>query len=420
MVATCHHASVTADTRALSPAPVGRGSRPAPRWLTLVGIVVLALNLRPSITSLGVSLGQVGDSFDFSGSVAGVLTTLPVLCFAVVGLATQTIGNRIGVHRTATLSLVATTFGLLVRGLTDSTAVFFTASVLSMSGIAIANVTLPHLVKLHFPDRIAAVAGLYSALLMTGALLPALTSVPIDQAADSWRAGLLVWAMVAGLSLLPWLALTRHEVTADLSTYGRISVRMLTRSRLAWCLALFCGLQSAMAYAQFGWLTQIYVDAGLTRAEGSLLLGLLTAIGIPLPLLLPWLFARVPDHRVFVTVFSGTGAAGFVGLWLAPATTPWLWAVLMGVGGCAFPYVLTMIGLRAHTPDGVAALSAFTQSVGYLVAAIGPLLAGLLYELTGGWDVPLVILALLGGPMLIAGLGFAREQYVEDTLPVRG
>jgi len=148
--------------------------------------------------------------------------------------------------------------------------------------------------------------------------------------------------------------------------------------------------------------------------------GLLSAVGIPLPLLLPWLFARVHDHRVFVVVFSGSGAAGFTGLWLAPATAPWLWAVLMGIGGCAFPYVLTMIGLRARTPDAVAALSAFTQSVGYLVAAIGPLLAGLLYDLTGTWDLPLMTLTLLGLPMLLAGFGFAREQYVEDSLAVSG
>ncbi len=395
------------------------GRRRAARWLTLVGIVVLALNLRPSITSLGISLEQVRDSIGFSGSVAGILTTLPVLCFAVVGVATKTIGNRIGVHRTAALALTATTLGLFLRGLTDSTVVFLAASGLSMCGIAIANVTLPHLVKLHFPDRIAAVAGLYSSLLMTGAFLPSLTSVPVDRATDTWRAGLLVWAVVAGLSLLPWLALTRHEVSADLSIHGRISVRMLLHSRLAWSLALFCGLQSAMAYTQFGWLTQIYVDAGLSRGEGSLLLGLLTVVGIPLPLLLPWLFARVHDHRVFVVVFSGSGTAGFTGLWLAPATTPWLWAALMGLGGCAFPYVLTMIGLRARSPDAVAALSAFTQGVGYLVAAIGPLLAGLLYDLTGKWDVPLVILALLGLPMLVAGFGFVREQYVEDTLAGR-
>lgn len=398
---------------------MGRDGRHAPLWLTLGGIVVLALNLRPSITSLGISLGEVGDSLGFSGSLAGVLTTLPVVCFAAVGVSTRSIGIRIGVHRTATLALAAIMVGLFVRGLTDSTGVFLAASVLSMSGIAIGNVTLPHLVKLHFPDRIAAVAGLYSAVLMTGAFLPSLTTVPIDSAAGTWRAGLLLWAVVAAVSLLPWLALTGHEVTPDLSPHGRVTVRMLLRSRLAWCLALFCGLQSAMAYTQFGWLTQIYVDAGLSRGQGSLLLGLLTVVGIPLPLLLPWLFARVHDHRVFVVVFSSAGAAGFAGLWLAPATTPWLWAVLMGVGGCAFPYVLTMIGLRARTPDAVAALSAFTQSVGYAVAAIGPLLAGLLYDVTGQWDVPLAIMTLLGVPMLLAGLGFAREQYVEDTLPRR-
>lgn len=392
------------------------GREAARRWLTLLGIVVLALNLRPAVSSLGVSLGEVGDSLGFSGTTAGLLTTLPVLCFALVGLTTSSVTRRFGVHRTVLLAVVVLVAGLVVRGLTGSALVFLVASTASLSSIAVANVALPHLVKLHFPDRIPAISGLYSALLMTGAFLPSVLTVPVDTAAGTWRAGLLLWAGVALVAVLPWIALARHEVKADLSVHGRVTFAMLLRSRLAWSLTLFCGLQSAMAYTQFGWLIQIYRDSGLSHQHASLMLALLTVIGIPLPLALPWLFARIHDHRLFVVTFSAAGAAGFTGLWLAPSTLPALWAALMGLGGCAFPYVLTMIGLRARTPDATAVLSGFVQSIGYLIAAVGPLSAGVLYDLTGAWDVPLVLLALLGVPMLIAGLGFAREQYIEDEV----
>ena len=400
----------------MSPAGTVPGRTAAARWLTLLGIVMLAVNLRPAVSSLGVSLSAVRDSLGFSGSTAGLLTTLPVLCFAVVGAGTTAGTRRFGVHRTVLLAVTLATAGMLVRGLTESTVVFLLASTTSLSGIAVANVALPHLVKLHFPDRIAAIAGLYSALLMTGAFLPTVVTVPVDEAAGTWRAGLLLWAAVALLAVLPWAALARHEVRADLSVHGRVHFSMLLRSRLAWSLAIFCGVQSAMAYTQFGWLTQIYEDAGLSRQQASLMLGLLSVIGIPLPLILPWLFARIHDHRVFVVVFSASGTIGFVGLWLVPGTVPALWAALMGIGGCAFPYVLTMIGMRARTPDATAVLSGFVQSIGYLIAAVGPLTAGVLYDLTGAWDIPLVLLAVLGVPMLVAGLGFAREQYIEDEV----
>ena len=407
---------MSADSSLLSPASTVPGRSAARRSLTLLGIVVLAINLRPAVSSLGISLGDVGESLGFSGSTAGLLTTLPVLCFAGVGAATTALTRRFGVHRSVLLATCMVAAGLLARGLTASTLVFLLASTVALSGIAVANVALPHLVKLHFPDHIAAVAGLYSALLMAGAFLPSVVTVPLDDAAGTWRAGLLVWAGVAFLAILPWLALARHEVRADLSVHGRVHVSMLLRSRLAWSLAIFCGLQSAMAYTQFGWLTQIYQDAGLTQQHASLLLGLLALIGIPLPLVLPWLFRHIHDHRVFVIAFSLCGTAGFTGLWLAPATVPALWAALMGLGGCAFPYVLTMIGMRARTPDATAVLSGFVQSLSYLIAAIGPFAAGVLNEATGEWDIPLAVLAGLGLPMMVAGLGFAREQYIEDEV----
>lgn len=407
----------SADPRSPAVGRAGRRSFAAARPLVLVAIVLMALNLRPAVSSVGVSLEQLRNDLGMSGSVAGVLTTLPVLCFAAFGLATKAVAGRLGLHKTALGALALLLLGLTVRALTSSTAIFLLASVVALAGIAVANVSLPPLVKLHFPDRIGVVTGLYTAMLMTGAFLPSVVVVPLDDATGSWRAGLLAWAVVAGLGLLPWLLLAGQDVrTSPVPGGGVISVRMLTRSRLAWCMAAFCGLQSAMAYAQFGWLPQVYSDAGASREQASLMLGLLTIVGVPVTLLLPWLIRRVGDQRRLIATFVALAAVGFLGLWRDPMTAPWLWALLLGAGGSAFPYVLTMIGLRSRTPEGTAALSGFVQSVGYLIAAVGPLGTGLLFDLTGSWDVPLLALAGLSVPMLLAGLGFARPQYVEDTI----
>jgi len=404
-----------------APASTPAGPPQEPRWeqaLVVLGVVLLAVNLRPAATSLGTLLDRAQETLSISATLAGLLTTLPVLCFAAFGPVATALGRRWGLHRTTLIALLLVVSGLFLRAVTDSALVFTLASGTALAGMAAGNVLLPPLVKRHFPHRVGALTAVYSTAMMLGAALPAWVAVPVSDATGSWRYGLALWGVLAAVAVAPWVGLLRHDVHGD-RPVARYSLRDVLRSRLAWQMALFFGLQSSFAYTQFGWLPSIYHDAGLSQGDAATMLGLLTVIGIPLALLLPANAARHPDQRLVVTVLGSCAFAGWLGLLLAPATLPWLWALLLGVGGSSFPWCLAMIGLRAHTEDGTALLSGFVQSGGYVIAAIGPLGAGLLFDLTGQWTLPLAVLAALAVPLVLVGLTFARPRYVEDELPDR-
>ncbi len=403
-----------ADARGAAPPPSRRA-----QVLVVVGIVTLAASLRPAVTSLGAVLGEVRSDLAIDGWLAGLLTTLPVLCFAGVGALTHPLTHKVGVHRTALIALLTVTAGSALRSLADSPLVFTVGTTIALAGMAIGNVSLPPMVKLHFPDRIPTMTAVYSCALLAGAAVPSGLTVPVAEAGDSWRYGLGLWAVMAGLAALPWLWLLRHDVTEP-DRQVSLSPRRLLRSRLAWAMAVFFGLQSAQAYAQFGWLPSIYEDAGLSRQAAALMLTVATVVGVPAPLVLPAYARRTSDHRPLVVAFAGVTAAGLLGLILVPTTLPWLWAALMGLGGIAFPWALAMIALRTRTVDGTAALSSFVQSVGYLLGAVGPLGTGVLFDLSGGWTAPLVVLMVLTVPMLWTGLLFARPRLLEDELAPSG
>jgi CP family cyanate transporter-like MFS transporter len=281
--------------------------------------------------------------------------------------------------------------------------------------MATGNVLLPPLVKLHFPARIGLVTGIYSTALLMGAALPSVTVLPVVEEFDSWRAGLAMWAITAAVALVPWLGLVAHDVHTDREP-TTIPMSRLAHTRLAWAMAVFFGVQSATAYAQFGWLPEIYADAGLGREQAALMLGVLTGVSIPVALLLPALTQRRADQRPVVVAFGVLTTTGFLGLLISPTTLPGLWAVLMGLGSSAFPWVLTMLGLRARTHDGTVALSGFVQSIGYLLAVFGPLGTGVLYDLTDSWSLPLLVLAISSAVLVPAGLYVARERWIEDEL----
>lgn len=387
----------------------------AGRWLIGVAIVLLALNLRVVVASLGVVLGPVRTELGMSAAFAGVLTTLPVLCFAMFGIGSHGVVRRLGLHRSAALVLTMVACGLALRAVAGSSVLFMGCTAISLAGAAIGNVILPPLVKVHFPDRLALISSLYGAAIMVGASLGSLATVPLSDAFGDWRAGLGSWAVLAGASLLPWLMSLRHDVRADPVGTRRIDVGRVLRSRLAWAMALCFGTQSAGAYAQFGWFPEILVDAGHSDAYAGLMLALLSAIGIPLTLGLPWLMHLAGDRPVLPWAFAALTAAGWLGVLFFPTAATWLWAVLLGAGGGAFTWTLTMIGRRSRTPAGTTTLSVATQGLGYLIAGIGPLGTGVLHDATGSWTVPILALTLLAGCIGIFGSIVARPRMFEDT-----
>ncbi|MEP7089342.1 MAG: MFS transporter [Nocardioidaceae bacterium] len=398
-------------------ATTGPESR-AQRALVVVGIVVLGFNLRPAAVSIGPVLDEITGGLGMSSTTAGVLTTLPVLAFAGFGALAPWAARAMGMHRVTLLALLAVVAGLALRSRTHSIAVFLLLSLVALGGMATANVLLPSLVKLHFPRRVGLMTSVYTTALAVGLTLASVLTVPVSDHFGSWRWGLFAWALTATLAAFPWLALARRDRSPEPAGRG-ISLGAVARTRLGWCMAVFFGFQSLQAYSVFGWFAKIFRDAGYSAGEAGLLLGVITAMSIPLSFVLPTWTARMRTQTWLVVPLVGCYAVGYLGMILAPAAGAWLWAVIIGIGAAIFPVVLTLIGLRARTPDGVAALSGFAQSVGYLIAAVGPFGMGVLFDLSGGWTVPLVALLVLLVPQLVAGLLVARPSYVEDQIRSR-
>lgn len=387
--------------------------------LVLVGLVLLSFNLRPAAVSVGPVLAEVRDSFSMSAPAAGVLTSLPVIAFAIFGALAPAAAGRIGIHRVTMLATLAAIAGLLGRAVTHSEALFLALSLLALAGMAMANVLLPSLVKLHFPDRIGQVTAIYTTALSTGLTAALVLTVPITDGFGGWRYGLGAWAALAIVAALPWLALIAHDRNLE-RTPRSITFGDVARTRLGLAMALFFGLQSLQAYAIFGWVAQLWRDSGYSATVAGVLAGLLSGTAIPLSLWLPNVLARSADPRRVLFAVIACYPVGYVGLMLAPYRLAPVCALVVGVATVTFPLILTLIGLRARTPEGTAALSAFTQSTGYLLAAAGPFTVGVLHSATDGWTVPLMLLLVLALPLFALASYVARPAYVEDQLEPRG
>lgn len=386
----------------------------------VAGIVVLAFNLRPAAVSVGPVLGEITDSLGMSHTVAGVLTALPVVAFAVFGAAAPATARLVGAHRLTLVALLAVVAGLGLRPWTDNTVAFLALSLVALAGMATANVVLPSLVKLHFPGRIGTMTAIYTTSMAVGLTFSSVLTVPISDQfePDGWRYGLVTWALTALLAVLPWLGLVRHDTRPEEAPHTW-RLTEVARTRLGWAMAALFGLQSLQAYSIFGWFAQLYRDAGFSAATSGLLLGVITAVSIPLSLVIPALAGRMGDPTRLLVALMACYPLGYLGLLLAPSGGAWLWAVLVGAGTTTFPLVLTLIGLRAHTAAGTAALSGFTQSMGYLISVAGPFTIGALYDATDGWNAPLLLLIGVCVPQLLVGIYASRPRYVEDELEAR-
>ncbi|MFF7266054.1 MFS transporter [Streptomyces sp. NPDC008159] len=457
----------------------GAGGRPGTRaWTTrlmILGIVLTALNLRPAITSLGALLEEVRAGLGMSGSVAGLLTSVPPLCFALFGSLAPRLARRFGPAAVVCAGMAAIATGLVVRPYTGTTAGFVAASALALMGIAVSNVLMPVIVKSWFPDRVGSMTGLYSMALALGTSAAAAVTVPLTEAlGGTWQTGLIAWAALAAVAVLPWLpfvrtggaggagraaegagrgaadgsglarrdegdgsASARRDVAAGSGSARRdvaagsgsarreapgasgavpddAAAPRVTRSRTAWALAVFFGLQATAAYITMGWMPQIFRDAGVPADTAGVLLAVTMVMGVPLAFVIPRLATRLPHQGPIAVALGLCGLLSYAGLYLAPAGGAWVWALLLGVSNCSFPLALTLVGMRARTGEGVAKLSAFAQSTGYLISIPGPLLVGVLYQHSGGWGLPLALMAALMVPQIAVGALAGRDRMIED------
>lgn len=379
--------------------------------LILAGIIVVAANLRLGVSSTGPLLDQLRDRLHLGGAVVTLLPTLWVVIFAFAGPAGSALARRHGAGSVLAASLAVLVAGSAVRGIPDLPGLL-AGSVLAGTGIALGNVLLPVVVRTYFPHRVGAVTGIYSTMIALGSTVAAGIAVPLSATLGGPSGGLEFWTLPAVAALILWTASRSQRRDRDIRAahpaHGpgqpHIPLAAAARSKLAWAMALAFGLQSMVGYVVMGWLPTVLHESGMSPTGAGTVLSVMFAVNAPLSFVVPLTAAKLRSQRPLALALGGVFALGFVALMIAPVTLAYVAAVLIGVGMAAFPLVLTMIGLRGGTPNGTAALSAFSQSAGYLIAAFGPIAFGVLGHALHSWTVPLgLMVAVVLAQAVVAG-----------------
>ncbi|MGA4508446.1 MFS transporter [Propionibacteriaceae bacterium G1746] len=403
-----------------NPAPTAA----APWWskgaLMLVAILVMAYNLRPVATEIGPVMSNLQADLGLSGITAGLLTSLPTICFAIFGFAAPWLATRIGMHRLILVAMLALLVGSVARTFTSNQYVFLALSVLALAGMAVGNVLAPSVIRRHFPHQIGLVTALYSLLLSIGVTVASAFTVPMTIALGGWRQAYLASAVTALLAVIPWLFAIGFDKanpqTASAKPASPITLTSVARTPLGWAIAIFFGMQSAQAYSLFGWMPLIYTDAGMSQTDAGWMLGITTGVGVPLAFLWPAYMQRNPRPITLQVIIGLCGLAAYTGLLVAPMTMPWLWATLAAIGTSSFPLILGLFAMKGRTGAGTVALSGFGQGAGYAIALFGPFLVGVLYEATGGWTAPLLLMLAMSLAMSTAGFITVSCGTIEDEL----
>ncbi|MBM7772882.1 CP family cyanate transporter-like MFS transporter [Actinokineospora baliensis] len=417
---TLHRRRSTKDVKIATPTPP-RGARSAhPRRnsartalvgtpLLIIGVALAAVNLRPAVTSLASLLEQVRGSVGASHAWASALTALPVVCFGAAGILAPRLNRRFGIARAVGGALALLTAGLVIRVL-DGPAVVLGGTLLACAGIALGNVLLPVVIKQSYPHRLGVVTGIYMGAVSGGGAIGAALTPRLHSALEDWRLSLGAWAVLAAAAVVLWSISARH---ADSTTVEPPKPRRsLLRNRLAWTVTVFFGLQALVAYVIMGWLPEMLVEAGVDRATAGLYLGICTLFGVPTGLLFPPLAVRLRSQSALISTLTAIGGLGLVGLLIAPAAAPLAWSLLAGVGMGVFPLAITVLALRTDDPADTAALSAMAQSFGYLIAACGPFLFGLLRGTTGSWTASLILALAVTAAQTVVGWSAGRPRTV--------
>lgn len=386
-------------------------ARPARPVLLIIGILLIAANLRAPVTGVSPLLEAIRDSFGLNSIEAGLLITLPLLAFAIVSPFAALLAKAYGLERSLFAALILIGTGIIVRSSGGAVWSLYLGTCIIGGGIAIGNVLLPSLLKRDFPHQITKLTAVYALTMGGSAALVSAVAIPLAHA-FAWPHALEILVLLPFISAIVWLPQLRDRSAPAQGTATQLHAGPVWRSPLAWQVTLFLGLNSFVYYIAAAWLPTILMDAGYSAAKAGNLHGLLQlATAVPGLILVP-LVGRMKDQRIIAFGMVLLAMIGFLGLMAAPAWAT-LWTVLLGLGmGAVLILGLAFVSLRASNPHQAAALSGMAQCVGYLLAATGPMLAGVIHDLAGNWNVALGICAALCLPMAVLGLYAGRAIHI--------
>lgn len=394
----------------------------AGRFLALTGLLLVALNLRTAVSSLSPIIPFIREDFELSTLAVSFLGMIPPLAFSLSGFVSPIITRRLGLELSLLVLLFAIVIGGVVRALSGDWSLLSFGTVLSLVGMGMGNVLLPVVVRKYFPDRIGSMTALYLMIVSISALTPPLIAVPVAEA-YGWRLALGQWGLVGAIAIIPWLfALRSNKVEEEVVTQSLsipVSVRHIKiwKSPTAIAMVIIWAVSSINGYAIFAWLPQILIDeSGSSALEAGILLSVYAGMGIPAALLMPRLAVRFPNQAPLIYISGLLFFAGYGGLIFAPGALSWLWVLLAGLGPILFPLNLALFNIRSRSQETLLRISGFAQGFGYLAASFGPLVLGILRELTGNWTSSLWFLLLTAVPAMLSGTVIARQKTIDQEL----
>ena len=383
--------------------------------LLISGIVLVAFNLRPAITSVGPLVGIIQEDVGLAHWSAGLLMSIPLISFAVMSSLVPRIAARLSNEKTLLLGLVILLVGICIRSI-SMTLFIFVGTLLIGVGIAIGNVLLPVVVKEKFPQKFGLMTSIYSTSMGLFASLASGISIPLAHGLKlGWDGALIVWGIPTIIAIVVWILLIRLNPAKDNAVKSvRISAKQIWRSPLAWKIALFMGFQSSLFYITMSWLPEILYNYGISRGTAGWLLSFTQIVGVPVSFLVPILAGRLRSQVWIAFALGMCSIVGYGGLWMGSSYSMMILSIiLIGIAlGGNFPLALSYIGIRARNGNQAAELSGMAQSTGYMLAAIGPILIGYLYDMTQVWTIPLITLIVISGLVMTFGMLSGRDKYV--------
>ena len=385
----------------------------------MLSIILVAFCLRIIITGVGPLLPEITESLGLSGSASG-----PLIAFAVVSPLTGGIGRRLGEGRTVLIGLCLILLGTVLRSTAGILGLFLGTAIVGV-GTAIGNVLLPAVVKAEYPTRVGQVTAYFTVAMVAAAAIGLALNVPLSTAGLGWNGALMIWGITVVITGFIW----RKNVSLRLGTTdpaeAASDLKPIWKSGLAWCVTLYFGINSLIFYAVIGWLPTILQSSGMAGQTAGMVTSLYQVVSLAPSLLVPTLAGKRRDQRGWLLLgflFNMShdirtpmnAIIGITTLMASSAAAAQVAAtIILGLAnGCAFSMGLALMGFRAKNAVDAARLSGFAQSVGYALAATGPLVVGWLHDLTPNWNIGLGYILFTCMVALLAGQKAGRDETI--------
>ena len=387
----------------------------AAQWLLFIGIIVVGSNLRAPLTSVGSLISFIRDDLGLSNTIAGTITTIPLLAFALLSPFAPKIASKLGMEKTIFISLIVLLFGIIMRSLSGIGFLFIGTIGIGLA-IAIGNVLIPGYVKMNFPFRIGLVTGFYAVFMNIFGALGSGLSVPLSNINGfGWKGSLVSWSLLTCIAIIIWIPQLRRNVdsplTANLTTTKKGSI---WRSPLAWCITIFMGLQSLIFYTLITWLPDILRIHGYSASAGGWMLFLMQFALIPITFIIPVVAEKMRNQKLLSGITGGLFIVGLSGLLLGNQVLIPIAIIMIGIAsGSAFSLCMMFFSLRTQDGYQASEMSGMAQSFGYLLAAVGPAMFGALHDISGGWQLPLCMLIGLSIVIFLVAIAAGKDQVIQ-------